>query len=514
MSVKSLFSSTPIHWRVTTLGELAEASGGGIQTGPFGSQLHAADYVDDGIPAIMPKNISVDSILTDDIARVSPEDIERLAKYKVQVGDIVYSRRGDIEKCARITPKENGWLCGTGCLRVRVISRDVSPEYLHAYLCHPLVREWIVRHAIGATMPNLNTSILSALPVVIPSRPEMKVIASLWRVISDKIQLNHQINQTLEQMAQAIFKSWFVDFEPVKAKMEAKKRWYALQPGNEPASPVCYAGEPQPLPDLETYMNLAAMQAISGKNPEQLARMEREQPDQYAQLRATAELFPSAMQDSELGEIPEGWEALPLSDTVELIGGGTPKKSEPSYWNGDICWFSVKDAPCEGNVFVIDTVDKITDAGLKGSSTKLLPVGTTIITARGTVGKLALTGVVTAMNQSCYGVVGSDGSGPYLNYLRLHRAVDTLKRNTHGAVFDTITRATFETVIQAQASLELRQRFDAVVGPMFEAIKSNLHQTRTLTSLRDTLLPKLLSGELTLPGTEEPQTESQDAAHG
>jgi len=366
----------------------------------------------------------------------------------------------------------------------------------------------------GIGAGKLDTKQLQELIVDYPDWGEQRRIVACCKAVEEKEIINHQINQTLEQMAQAIFKSWFVDFEPVRAKMEAKKRWHALQPGNEPASPVCYAGEPQPLPDLETYMNLAAMQAISGKTPEQLARMEREQPDQYAQLRATAELFPSAMQDSELGEIPEGWEALPLSDTVELIGGGTPKKSEPSYWNGDICWFSVKDAPCEGNVFVIDTVDKITDAGLKGSSTKLLPVGTTIITARGTVGKLALTGVVTAMNQSCYGVVGSDGSGPYLNYLRLHRAVDTLKRNTHGAVFDTITRATFETVIQAQASLELRQRFDAVVGPMFEAIKSNLHQTRTLTSLRDTLLPKLLSGELTLPGTEEPQTECQDVVHG
>jgi len=163
---------------------------------------------------------------------------------------------------------------------------------------------------------------------------------------------------------------------------------------------------------------------------------------------------------------------------------------------------------------VVDTVDKITEAGLSGSSTKLLPIGATIITARGTVGKLALTGVATAMNQSCYGVVGSHGTGPYLNYLRLHHAVETLKRNTHGAVFDTITRTTFETVMQPEAPLELRERFEERVTPLFEMIKKNLNQSRTLTGLRDAILPKLLSGEIAPPSTEEPQLQlQQKVAH-
>lgn len=475
MSSESLFPNMPSHWKVSTLGELAKASGGGIQTGPFGSQLHARDYVDDGIPSIMPKNISMDEVTTDNIARVSPEDVERLSKYQVQAGDIIYSRRGDVEKCARITEKEEGWLCGTGCLRVRVKPESVSTEYLHAYLCHPTVREWIVRHAVGATMPNLNTSILSALPVVIPSSLEMVTIASIWLAFSEKIQLNHQINQTLEQMAQAIFKSWFVDFEPVKAKIAA------LEAGGS-----------------EEDALLAAMQTISGKSEAQLTRFKAEQPEQYAELRATAELFPSAMQESELGEIPAGWEVLPISEMVDLIGGGTPKKSEPSFWNGDICWFSVKDIPSDGNVFLVDTNDKITEQGLTSSSTKLLPIGTTIITARGTVGKLALTGVSTAMNQSCYGVISRDGTGSFLNYLRLLEAVDTLKRNTHGAVFDTITRSTFDTAIQPRACLALRKCFEQTVSPMFEAIRNNLLQINTLSGARDLLLPKLLSGELSV----------------
>ncbi len=221
MGSSLLFPNAPNSWKRTTLGELAKESGGNIQTGPFGSQLHASDYVDYGVPSIMPKNITIDSISTEEIARVSTADIERLSRYRVEVGDIIYSRRGDVEKCARITNREDGWLCGTGCLRVRVKPIEVSTEYLHAYLSNPTVREWVVRHAVGATMPNLNTSILSSLPVLVPSKPEMNRIAKNWIDLSNKILVNQQINQTLEQMAHAIFKSWFVDFAPVKAKIAA-----------------------------------------------------------------------------------------------------------------------------------------------------------------------------------------------------------------------------------------------------------------------------------------------------
>ncbi len=341
----------------------------------------------------------------------------------------------------------------------------------------------------GSTVPRVLKTDITGLNFRLPSLAEQEAIGGFLTSVDEKIQLNHQTNQTLEQMAQAIFKSWFVDFEPVKAKIAA------LEAGGS-----------------EEDALLAAMQAISGKGEAELTRLQAEQSEQYAELRATAELFPSAMQDSELGEIPEGWEVAPLSAMVDLIGGGTPKKSEPSFWNGDICWFSVKDVPSDGNVFVVDTEDKITDEGLNRSSTKLLPIGTTIITARGTVGKLALTSVSTAMNQSCYGVVANDGTGPYLNYLRLSEGVHTLKRNTHGAVFDTITRSTFDTVVQPHPCLAIRQRFEQTVTPMFEAIRNNLIQSNTLSAARDSLLPKLLSGELSVSEAETQLTVSEEPA--
>jgi restriction endonuclease S subunit len=122
----------------------------------------------------------------------------RPSRYLVRTGDIVYSRRGDVERRALIRAEEDGWLCGTGCLRVRFGNGEIDPLYASYYLDHPKVREWIVRHAIGATMPNLNTSILSALPFVVPPPSEQKAIAHILGTLDDKIELNQQMNGTLE----------------------------------------------------------------------------------------------------------------------------------------------------------------------------------------------------------------------------------------------------------------------------------------------------------------------------
>ena len=286
--------------------------------------------------------------------------------------------------------------------------------------------------------------------------------------------LNSKTNQTLEQIAQAIFKSCFVDFDPVKAKMETLA--------------ACGSAD-----DAE----LAAMSVISAKTLDELNGLKVSSPKAFNKLAQTAALFPAAMQDSELGEIPEGWEVSSLSELIKITGGGTPKRSEETYWNGDIPWFSVKDVPSEGNVFVVDTDEKITVLGLNKSSTKLLSKGTTIITARGTVGKLALVGTDMCMNQSCYGILGKN-VGDFYNYFNLKEAVSTLQRNTHGAVFDTITTQTFDTYSLAFSGIELANKFDALVAPLLQNIETNVRQNIELASLRDTLLPKLLAGEIDL----------------
>lgn len=155
-------------WTRTTLGELCAKGGGSIQTGPFGSQLHASDYVETGIPSVMPQNIGENIISEKGIARITNADALRLSKYLLTEGDVVYSRRGDVKRRALVRRHESGWLCGTGCLRVRA-GNAVEPLFLSHYLGEPEVQNWIQQHAVGATMPNLNTSILGAVPVVLPA---------------------------------------------------------------------------------------------------------------------------------------------------------------------------------------------------------------------------------------------------------------------------------------------------------------------------------------------------------
>ena len=177
----SELGDVPRGWRATDLADLTSQSGGSIQTGPFGSQLHASDYVEVGIPVVMPKDISLRRVQTDSIARVSPRDADRLARHKLAPGDVVFSRRGDVERHALISETERGWLCGTGCLLVRPGPKWPSPNFLSLLLDLSQSRLWLVRHAVGATMPNLNTGILGSVPVVMPAR---EVVIAFEEIVS------------------------------------------------------------------------------------------------------------------------------------------------------------------------------------------------------------------------------------------------------------------------------------------------------------------------------------------
>ncbi|MBV9708331.1 MAG: restriction endonuclease subunit S, partial [Chloroflexi bacterium] len=143
-----------------TLGDICDEVGGTIRTGPFGSQLHESDYLEQGTPVVMPKNIVDGKISVADIARIGDDDICRLSQHKLRAGDIVYGRRGDIGRRGFITKKEEGWICGTGCLRISLGHKVLDPTFLYYYLGTPKVVAWVANQAIGATLPNLNTSII------------------------------------------------------------------------------------------------------------------------------------------------------------------------------------------------------------------------------------------------------------------------------------------------------------------------------------------------------------------
>lgn len=191
-------------WTKTTLSEVSD-----IQTGPFGSQLHASDYVNSGIPIIMPQDIVGNRVITDTIACIREEDAIRLAKYRVAPGDIIYSRRGDVERHALIGNAENMWLCGTGCLRVRPNKHKVIPQYLHYYLSSPDSRAWIRSHAHGTTMPNLNTTILGDTPICYPQIENQIKICGILELLDKKIDINNDLNDHLQEQAATVYGKYF-----------------------------------------------------------------------------------------------------------------------------------------------------------------------------------------------------------------------------------------------------------------------------------------------------------------
>lgn len=191
-----------------------------VQTGPFGSQLHQEDYVENGTPIITVEHLGENRIIHRNLPRVSDEDKERLAKYSLQTNDIVFSRVGSVDRRAFVTEKENGWLFSGRCLRVRTNSENADSKFLSFYFGQESFKKYIRGIAVGATMPSINTKILSDIQINLPPIEEQKEIAKILSSLDDKIELNRRMNATLEAMAKALFKAWFVDFEPVRANME------------------------------------------------------------------------------------------------------------------------------------------------------------------------------------------------------------------------------------------------------------------------------------------------------
>ena len=196
-----------MSWEQITLGSISL----NIQTGPFGVQLHQSDYSDRGIPVVMPKDLCDGRISEQSIARVSKTHANRLSRYMIQNGNIIYSRRGDVGRCAYVTNKEKGWLCGTGCLRIEIDKKKADSKFVFYSLQLPETIGWIVNHAVGSTMLNLNTSILNAIPIKLPCMEKQLKIADILSNYDDLIENNKKQIKLLEEAAQRLYKEWFVD---------------------------------------------------------------------------------------------------------------------------------------------------------------------------------------------------------------------------------------------------------------------------------------------------------------
>jgi len=428
----------PDDWDVLPLDAVTD-----FQEGPG---ILAKDFHDSGVPLLRLRNIETPIVQLSGCNFLDPEKVaKKWRHFGLRSGDLLISTSASLGRVSVVGTDAVGSVAYTGIIRFRSSNPKLDHKYLRAFLSSAAFVKQAEQMATGSVIKHFGPSHLRQMAITLPSVREQVQIAEIFDVLDDRIALLRETNTTLEAIAQALFKSWFVDFDPVRAKQE-------------------------------------------GRDPEGMDA-------------DTAVLFPDSFEESELGLVPKGWNQVPFTDTVHVIGGGTPKTSMAEYWNGDIPWFSVVDAPTITDVFVIDTQKHITEQGLKNSSTKLLAKGTTIISARGTVGRLALVGRQMAMNQSCYGLRGK-ADDAYFTYFSTYRLVESLKQRSHGSVFDTITTETMKGVFVIYPGKALIKAFDTLLQPVMDRMQKNLEKAQPLATLRDTLLPRLISGQLRLPDAE------------
>ncbi len=409
-----------------------------VQTGPFGSQLHKKDYVNQGTPIITVEHLGDNRIKHANLPRVTESDKERLSKYILRSDDIVFSRVGSVDRRALIQKEEDGWLFSGRCLRVRVKSENVNPTYLSYYFGTEKFKEYIRNIAVGATMPSLNTKIMKELTINLPEKSLQDRVASMLNSFTNKIQTNARITNNLEELAQTIFKRWFIDFE-------------------------------FPNEDKEPYRS-------SGRK----------------------------MVESELGLIPEGWKVGSLSDLGDIVGGGTPsKKIEEYYTDHGVGWITPKDLSSDKSIFIEKGATDITEEALQKSSAKLLPEDSVLFSSRAPIGYVAIAGRPVSTNQGFKSMVPNSNIPSEFVFFLLKHLTPAIEANAGGSTFKEISGKGLKSINTVIPNEQILTLFKESVHVNFSYIKELEKENRNLTSLRDSLLPKLLSGEIELNDESE-----------
>ena len=433
LSVGCPHLTPPKGWKWTSLSSVAQ-----LESGHTPSRKHP-EYWDGGIPWIGIKDATENHgrTLSDTYQHVSALGLENSSARLLPANTVCLSRTASVGfvvvmgRSMATSQDFVNWVCGP----------NIEAQYLKYVLLAENEALW--RFASGTTHQTIYYPEAKAFHVCLPPLAEQKAIARMLGALDDKIELNRRMNATLEAMARALFQSWFVDFDPVRAKLD----------GRPPA-----ALDP-----------------------------------------ATAALFPSSFQDSETGHIPKGWTIQPVGEVVDCVGGGTPSTAEPKYWEGGTHhWTTPKDFSSLQAPVLLDTDRKLTDAGIAKISSGLLPAGTLLLSSRAPVGYLAIAAMPVAINQGFIAMKCNDRASNFfmLNWCQTNMA--EIESRATGTTFAEISKLNFRPIRVVLPPQELMAAFTSKVAPLYAQITANLHQSRTLAALRDTLLPKLLSGELSV----------------
>ena len=386
--------------------------------------------------------------------RVELSELEQ-HRFSVQAGDLLFARRSLVAegagKCCVVLEINEPTAFESSIIRARPDPKKADSLFLYYHFNSPVGLHALDTIHRQVAVAGITGTDLTQLPLEVPPLPEQRTIAHVLGTLDDKIELNRRMNETLEAMARALFKSWFVDFEPVRAKKEGHWR----------------RGESLPGLPTESY-----------------------------------DLFPDGLVDSELGDIPEGWGVEMLGEVVEVVGGTTPSTRLAEYWErGKHCWATPKDLSNLSTPVLLDTERKITDAGLDKIGSGLLPADTLLLSSRAPIGYLAISEEPVAINQGFIAMPPRKGTSNLFMLYWCGVFHDEIVNHANGSTFLEISKSNFRRIPLVVPAEEVMTAFDRLAGMLHKHVVSNERESRALAVQRDSLLPGLVSGELAV-GTE------------
>lgn len=425
-----------------------------------------------GIKLVTSKNIVGGSLDLTSAYFISELDAININKRsQVHINDVLLSMIGTVGEVALIEKEPNFVIKNVGLLKN---SDSKKAKWLYYYLKSPIAQNLIKDRLRGTTQQYIPLSELRNLPILKPKNEEhLQNAIEQLSSLDEKIQLNTQINQTLEQIAQALFKSWFVDFDPVRAKVQALSDGLSLE-----------------------QAELAAMQTISGKTPEELTALSQTQPDRYAELAETAKAFPCEMVEIDGLEVPKGWEVKALSDLGQIICGKTPSKSNKEFYGDDVPFIKIPDM--HNQVFITQTTDNLSVAGANSQSKKYIPPKSICVSCIATVGLVSMTSKPSHTNQQINSIIPNDEQTSEFLYLSLKQPSMTKYLKdlaSGGSATLNLNTSTFSKIEIITPSKEIIDIFHNKVVYTFEKVLSNSIENNILAEIRDLLLPNLLNGE-------------------
>lgn len=455
-------------WQEVSLAEIVSIKGG--KRLPAGKNLQSTPSKH---PYIRVRDVGQRSLLRDGVEYVPDDVFPSISRYIVREHDVVLSIVGTIGALSIVDSYYDAASLTENCVKLTGLDRH-DALYLYYFLSSRLGQQEISRGTVGAVQSKLPIYNIEKIKVLWPQDKESrKKIAHILGGLDDKIDLNRHINQTIEAMAQAIFQSWFVDFDPVKAKIAAKAE------GRDPLR--------------------AAMSAICGKADAELDALP---PEQYEQLAATAALFPDELEVSALGEIPKGWCFRSAEALAEVGIGKTPPRKEPQWFTeeeGDWRWVSIKDMGASG-VFQQRSSEFLTADAVSRFNVRVVPDRTVLLSFKLTIGRVAITDGPMVTNEAIAHFKLPSSAAISSEYLYLYLKVfDYSTLGSTSSIADAVNSKTIREMPITVASGDIIDRFTKSVAPLFEEMRNRQNEIALLGATRDVLLPKLLSGEIEVP---------------